>query len=49
VAGDRRAAARPERVAARIGCERHASAARFRIDAPHAMAGVLDRILAMIG
>ena len=43
------AAARPEWVTVRIGCERHASAARFCIDGPHEMAGVLDRILALIG
>jgi len=36
-------------VTVRIGCERQALAARFRIDGPHAMAGVMDRILALIG
>jgi len=43
------AAAQPGWVTVRIGCERRASAARFCIDGPHEMAGVLDRILAMIG
>jgi trehalose 6-phosphate phosphatase len=43
------AAARPGWVTVRIGCERRASAARFCIDGPHEMAGVLDRILALIG
>mgnify|MGYP003946555467 CR=1 FL=1 len=42
------AAAQPGWVTVRIGCERRASAARFCIDGPHEMAGVLDRILAMI-
>jgi trehalose 6-phosphate phosphatase len=42
------AAAQPGWVTVRIGCERHASsAARFCIDGPHEMAGVLDRILAL--
>ena len=36
-------------VTVRIGCERRASAARFCIDGPHEMAGVLDRILALLG
>jgi trehalose 6-phosphate phosphatase len=35
-------------VTVRIGCERRASAARFCIDGPQEMAGVLDRILALI-
>ena len=43
------AAAQPGWVTVRIGCERRASAARFCIDGPHEMAGVLDRILALIG
>ena len=43
------AAARPEWVTVRIGCERRESAARWCIDGPHEMAGVLDRILAAIG
>ena len=43
------AAARPEWVTVRIGCERRESAARWCIDGPHEMAGVLDRILALIG
>ena len=42
------AAAQPRWVTVRIGCERRASAARFCIDGPHEMAGVLDRILALI-
>jgi len=42
------AAARPEWVTLRIGCERHVSAARFCIDGPQEMAGVLDRILALL-
>jgi trehalose 6-phosphate phosphatase len=42
------AAARPGWVTVRIGCERRASAARFCIDGPHEMAGVLDRLLALI-
>jgi trehalose 6-phosphate phosphatase len=42
------AAAQPAWVTVRIGCERRASAARFCIDGPHEMAGVLDRILAMV-
>ena len=41
------AAAQPGWVTVRIGCERRASAARFCIDGPHEMAGVLDRILAL--
>jgi len=41
------AAAQPGWVTVRIGCDRHASAARFCIDGPHEMAGVLDRILAL--
>jgi len=43
------AAAQPGWVTVRIGCERRASAARFCIDGPHEMAGVLDRILALAG
>ena len=43
------AAARPEWVTVRIGCERRESAARWCIDGPHEMASVLDRILAAIG
>jgi trehalose 6-phosphate phosphatase len=43
------AAARPAWVTVRIGCERRESAARYCIDGPHEMAGVLDRILALIG
>jgi trehalose 6-phosphate phosphatase len=43
------AAARPQWVTVRIGCERRESAARFCIEGPHEMAGVLDRILALIG
>ncbi len=43
------AAARPHWVTARIGCGRRESAAQFCIDAPHAMAAVLDRILALEG
>jgi trehalose 6-phosphate phosphatase len=43
------AVARPEWVTVRIGCERRESAARWCIDGPHEMAGVLDRILALIG
>jgi trehalose 6-phosphate phosphatase len=42
------AAARPPWVTVRIGCERRESAARFCIDGPHEMAGVLDRILALL-
>ena len=42
------AAARRGWVTVRIGCERRASAARFCIDGPHEMAGVLDRLLALI-
>ena len=42
------AAALPGWVTVRIGCERRASAARFCIDGPHEMAGVLDRILALV-
>jgi trehalose 6-phosphate phosphatase len=42
------AAAQPEWVTVRIGCERRVSAARFCIDGPHEMAGVLDRILALM-
>jgi len=42
------AAAQPEWVTVRIGCERRESAARFCIDGPHEMAGVLDRILALM-
>ncbi len=41
------AAAQPRWVTVRIGCERRESAARFCIDGPHEMAGVLDRILAL--
>jgi trehalose 6-phosphate phosphatase len=36
-------------VTVRIGCDRRASAARFCIDGPHEMAGVLDKILALVG
>jgi len=43
------AAARPEWVTVRIGCERRESAARWCMAGPHEMAGVLDRILALIG
>jgi len=43
------AAAQQGWVTVRIGCERRESAARFCIDGPHEMAGVLDRILALIG
>jgi trehalose 6-phosphate phosphatase len=43
------AAARPEWVTVRIGCERRESAARYCVNGPHEMAGVLDRILALIG
>ena len=43
------AAAQPGWVTVRIGCDRRASAARFCIDGPHEMAGVLDRILALVG
>ena len=43
------AAARTEWVTVRIGCERRESAARWCIDGPHEMAGVLDRVLALIG
>ena len=43
------AVARPGWVTVRIGCERRESAARFCIAGPHEMAGVLDRILALIG
>jgi trehalose 6-phosphate phosphatase len=43
------AAAHPEWVTVRIGCERRESAARWCIAGPHEMAGVLDRILALIG
>jgi trehalose 6-phosphate phosphatase len=35
-------------VTLRIGCERSESAARFCIDGPHEMAGVLDKLLALI-
>jgi trehalose 6-phosphate phosphatase len=42
------AAARPEWVTLRIGCERRESAARFCIEGPHEMAGVLDHILALL-
>ena len=42
------AAAQPGWVTVRIGCERRASAARFCMDGPHEMAGVLDRILALV-
>jgi trehalose 6-phosphate phosphatase len=42
------AAALPGWVTVRIGCERRDSAARFCIDGPHEMAGVLDRILGLI-
>jgi hypothetical protein len=34
-------------VTVRIGAERRDSAARFCIDGPHEMAGVLDRMLAL--
>ena len=43
------AAARPEWVTVRIGCERRESAASWCVAGPHEMAGVLDRILALIG
>ena len=43
------AAAQRQWVTVRIGCERRASAARFCIAGPHEMAGVLDRILALVG
>jgi trehalose 6-phosphate phosphatase len=43
------AAAQASWVTVRIGCERRASAARFCVDGPHEMAGVLDRMLALIG
>jgi len=43
------AAAQRQWVTVRIGCERRASAARFCIAGPHEMAGVLDRILALLG
>ncbi|MEP6501953.1 MAG: trehalose-phosphatase [Betaproteobacteria bacterium] len=42
------AAAEPGWVTVRIGCERTESAARFCIDGPHEMAGVLDKLLALI-
>jgi trehalose 6-phosphate phosphatase len=42
------AAAQSGWVTVRIGCERRDSAARFCIDGPHEMAGVLDRMLAAI-
>jgi trehalose 6-phosphate phosphatase len=42
------AAAQHSWVTVRIGCDRRASAARFCIGGPHEMAGVLDRILALI-
>ena len=42
------AAAQPGWVTLRIGCERRESAARFCIDGPQEMAGVLDRILALL-
>ena len=42
------AAAQPGWVTVRIGCERRESAARFCIDGPPEMAGVLDRILALM-
>lgn len=42
------AIAQPDWVTLRIGCERRESAARFCIDGPHEMAGVLDRILALM-
>jgi trehalose 6-phosphate phosphatase len=42
------AVAQPGWVTVRIGCERRASAARFCIEGPQEMAGVLDRILALI-
>ena len=43
------AAAQQGWVTVRIGCDRRESAARFCIDGPQEMAGVLDRILALIG
>ena len=43
------AAAQPGWVTVCIGCDRRASAARFCIDGPHEMAGVLDKILALVG
>ncbi len=42
------AAALPGWVTVRIGCERRDSAARFCIDGPQEMAGVLDRMLAQV-
>ncbi len=41
-------AAQPQWVTVRIGCRRRESAARFCIDGPHEMAGVLDRMLALM-
>jgi trehalose 6-phosphate phosphatase len=41
--------ARPGWVTVLIGCKRRDSAARFCIDGPHEMAGVLDRMLALAG
>ena len=41
-------AAQPGWVTVRIGCEQRESAARFCIAGPHEMAGVLDRLLALI-
>ena len=43
------AAAQRRWVTVRIGCERRESAALYCIDGPHEMAGVLDRILALVG
>ncbi len=43
------AAAKRQWVTVRIGCERRESAALYCIDGPHEMAGVLDRILALVG
>jgi len=43
------AAAQHAWVTVRIGCERRASAARYCIDGPHEMAGVLDRIHTLVG
>ena len=42
------ATALPGWVTVRIGCERRDSAARFCIDGPHEMAGVLDRMLTLL-
>lgn len=42
------AAARPGWVTLRVGCGQRASAARFCIAGPHEMAGVVDRLMALI-